>query len=137
MIDFRPQRLLMLGNILPRVSLIYERSQRPLLMTDAFPRSRTIAFNDEEDERPEHEHQPRGFSSAREAGFMPRSGTIRTLDSTLPQLSTASPRHLLTNSASNPNFWNRCISTNILCPPLHLSEARYPNVWLRRFPHPF
>jgi len=53
-------------------------------MVDAFPRSRTIAFNDEEDDGLEHDYQPRGFSSAREGGFMPRSATVRSQDSTLP-----------------------------------------------------
>lgn len=51
-------------------------------MVDAFPRSRTIAFNDEEDDGLEHDYQPRGFSSAREGGFMPRSATVRSQDST-------------------------------------------------------
>jgi hypothetical protein len=55
-------------------------------MVDAFPRSRTIAFNDEEDDGLEHDYQPRGFSSAREGGFMPRSATVRSQDSTLPIL---------------------------------------------------
>jgi hypothetical protein len=55
-------------------------------MVDAFPRSRTIAFNDEEDDGLEHDYQPRGFSSAREGGFMPRSATVRSQDSTLPAL---------------------------------------------------
>lgn len=57
-------------------------------MIDAFPRSRTIAFNDDEDDGLEHEHQPRGFSSAREGGFMPRSATVRSQDSMLFQFYT-------------------------------------------------
>jgi len=56
------------------------------LTVDAFPRSRTIAFNDEEDDGLEHDYQPRGFSSAREGGFMPRSATVRSQDSTPPIL---------------------------------------------------
>jgi hypothetical protein len=55
-------------------------------MVDAFPRSRTIAFNDEEDDGLEHDYQPRGFSSAREGGYMPRSATVRSQDSALPIL---------------------------------------------------
>lgn len=45
------------------------------LTIDAFPRSKTIAFEDA-DER--HDHT-RGVTTAREDGFFPRTGTIRSI----------------------------------------------------------
>ncbi|KAK4685671.1 Trk/Ktr/HKT type cation transporter, partial [Tremellales sp. Uapishka_1] len=53
---------------------------------DAFPRSKTIAFDDGDDR---HEHS-RGMTSQRENGYFPRTGTIRSVgENRFPASSTA------------------------------------------------
>lgn len=57
---------------------------------DAFPRSRTIAFDDQDDGF-DHDHVAVGMSSAREGGFFPRTATNRSVEAGMfPRTGTVS-----------------------------------------------
>ena len=50
----------------------------PVLIADAFPRSKTIAFDDGDDGIDHDYHRDRGVTSAREGGYFPKSATVRS-----------------------------------------------------------